>query len=114
MDNLTSVPEHVIEFFGELYVHEPDDVRARIQFRDYLGLLLHERLPVSLPHGPLHAHRCICETLVLCETPAGRTCAHNPRCRNCGPLPLNGAHHSGLKLVASQRDRPARPSLQQR
>ena len=49
--------DQVIEFLGELCVHEPDELRTRIQFRDYLELLLRNNagnhdLP-SLPRASL-------------------------------------------------------------
>jgi hypothetical protein len=88
MDTITLIPEQLIEFFGELYLHEPDELRVRVQFRDYLWLLLRNIQPI-LPHGPLHAHQCACGTFVLCGTPASKACTHNPCCRDCGSLPLD-------------------------
>ena len=88
MESISLISEQVIEFFGELYLHEPEELRLRVQFRDYLGLLS-RNMRLVRPQGPLHAHRCVCGTFVLCETPASKECAHNPRCRDCGALPLD-------------------------
>jgi hypothetical protein len=107
MDTI-GLPEQVIEFFGELYLHEPAELRGRVQFRDYIGLLSRNMHP-NMPYDPLHAHRCVCGTFLLCRTPASKACAHSPCCRDCGSLSLNGnreTHHPGIKAR-----RPSEPSV---
>jgi hypothetical protein len=74
--------DQVIEFLGELYVHEPDELRTRIQFRDYLELLLRNTPRITTYH-PFHAHRCACGTFLTCEAPSAEACAQQPSCREC-------------------------------
>jgi hypothetical protein len=82
MNSIAPVSDQVIEFFGELYVHEPPELRSRVQFRDYLDLLLRNMEPVRF-HDPSHVHRCACGTFVLCDSPTNSECGREPRCRDC-------------------------------
>jgi hypothetical protein len=82
MSSTALVSDQMIEFFGELYRHEPSELRSRVQFRDYLDLLLRNQEPVRF-HGPSHVHRCACGTFLLCERPANSECGREPRCRDC-------------------------------
>ena len=84
MDSTAPVSDQVIEFFAELYMHEPPELRSRVQFRDYLDLLLRYMEPVRF-HEPSHVHRCACGTFLLCESPAKSDCGREPRCRDCYP-----------------------------
>jgi len=82
MSNTASVSDRVIEFLGELYVHEPYELRMRVQFRDYLELLLRNE-PRIMTYSPFHAHRCACGTFLTCEAPSSEECDQKPNCSDC-------------------------------
>ena len=91
MERLLVVDDSVLDFVGELYVHEPE-LKGRVTFADYLAISLH-----GFPEGSerrnefaetFHAHRCHCGTWVTCERPSfpADACAAEPLCRFHRPL----------------------------
>ena len=88
MSSTVPVSDLVIEFFGELYMHESPEVRSRVQFRDYFDLLLRNSESVRC-HNPVHVHRCACGTFVVCENPANSECRESQTsCSDCSSTAL--------------------------
>jgi hypothetical protein len=88
MEESTLVADQVIEFLGELYLHEPNELQRRVQFRDYLQLLLRNK-PRIVTYGQFHAHRCACGIFLTCGASSTEGCAQHPRCRGCDAGPFN-------------------------
>lgn len=93
MNSTAPVSDQVIEFFGELYMHEPPELRSRVQFRDYLDLLLRNMERVRF-HDSSHVHRCSCGTFMLCESPANSECSRQFLCRDCNSAAVGLARSS--------------------
>lgn len=92
MSDAAPVSDQTIEFFGELYLHEPDELRSRVQFHDYLLLLLRYQERVR-SHDSSHVHRCDCGTFLLCDRPDKSDCGNKPCCRDCDPRVAYRARH---------------------
>ena len=92
MERLLIVDDSVLDFIGELYVHEPEPVKGRVAFGDYLTISLHGFPEGSERRGdfaaPFHAHQCHCGKWVTCETPALSVdaCVEEPLCKYHRPL----------------------------
>ena len=102
MNSTVLVSDQMIEFFGELYIHEPHELRSRVQFRDYLDLMLRNQEPIRF-HDPAHVHRCASGTFLLCERPASSDCGRELHCRDCGSgvVDLAALRASNLKAFGN-------------
>jgi hypothetical protein len=102
MNNSAPVSDQMIEFFGELYRHEPSELRSRVQFRDYLALLLRNQEPVRF-HDPSHVHRCACGTYLLCERPTNSECGLELYCHDCHSpaVDLAAIHDPNLTVLGT-------------
>jgi hypothetical protein len=103
MGNTASVSDRVIEFLGELYVHEPYELRMRVQFRDYLELLLRNE-PRIMTYNSFHAHRCACGTFLTCEAPSTEECEQKPTCSDCKATSFDQPQESRKPKIESGSD----------